>query len=241
MALNPPDNPDPPAPPAPPAPPQFPDPSNFNLPGFIITPAPPTPEPIDVDEPAPGNLISSLFNSIALDVIDEEDESDNGDDGSDGENGTGGDGSGGDGTGGDGSGGDGGNITSATLNGVNVNPGDIGASFGSSLGNALGHNSLEKLAFSSVIGAIGKSVGDALRYGASFSIDAVVKDGFGTVAGGNGTGALQGGAIGSVSSLLMAELGEKLGLTGFTGGLFTTTGAAAPKLERTAPFLERLP
>jgi len=116
-------------------------------------------------------------------------------------------------------------VVSATQNGAQL-AGDIGAYFGSKLGQTLGGNSLAgKLAAGSVLGAVGKEVGAALTMGASFSLDLAVKDAFGTlVPGGTSVGALPSGAIATVSSLLMAELAQKLDLHGVGAGLFNAVG-----------------
>jgi hypothetical protein len=114
-------------------------------------------------------------------------------------------------------------VTSA-WNGGQV-AGDIGAVFGSNLGRLLGGNSLVgQLSTGTVIGAIGKEVGNALFASASFSLDAVVTHAFGTLAGGSGVGALPGGAIATVSSLLMSEFADALNLPRFEAGLFQTGG-----------------
>jgi hypothetical protein len=115
-------------------------------------------------------------------------------------------------------------VVSATHNGVEF-AGNIGAFFGSKIGQTLGGNALAgKLAAGTVLGAVGKEVGAALTMGASFSLDLAVKDAFGTLAGGPGVGALPSGAIATVSSLLMAELAQKLDLHGVGAGLFNAVG-----------------
>ncbi|TMI99397.1 MAG: hypothetical protein E6G97_22655 [Alphaproteobacteria bacterium] len=103
--------------------------------------------------------------------------------------------------------------------------GDLGSLFGSKLGLLIGGNSLAgQLAAGTVMGAIGKEVGNALFASGSFSLDLVVEHAFGSLAGGSGVGSLPSGAIATVSSLLMAELADALNLHGFEGGLFQTAG-----------------
>lgn len=105
--------------------------------------------------------------------------------------------------------------------------GGIGTAFGSSLGRLLGGNSLVgQAAAGTVIGTIGKEIGNALTFSGTYSLDLAVKDAFGTLSGGTNVGALPSAAIGAASSLLMAELAHALNLTGFEGGLFTTVGTS---------------
>ena len=121
--------------------------------------------------------------------------------------------------------GDNGAVSSSASGGGQFTAGDIGAVFGSNLGRQLGGNSLAgQLTAGTVIGAIGKEVGNALFSSASFSIDTVVNNAFGKLSGGSGVGSLPSGAIGAVSSLLMSELADALNLHGFEGGLFQTAG-----------------
>jgi Ca2+-binding RTX toxin-like protein len=103
--------------------------------------------------------------------------------------------------------------------------GDIGGALGSSLGRLLGSNSLVgQVAAGTVIGTIGKEIGNALTYGGVYTLDVAVNDAFGTLNGGSNIGALPGAAIGALSSLAIAELADALGLDGFEGGVFTTAG-----------------
>jgi Ca2+-binding RTX toxin-like protein len=121
--------------------------------------------------------------------------------------------------------GDNGAISSFTWGASQISVGDIGSAFGSSLGRLLGGNSLVgQVAAGTVIGTIGKEIGNALQMGATFSLDFAVKDAFGVLGGGSGVGALPSAAIGAASSLLIGELAKALHLNGFEGGLFTTVG-----------------
>jgi Ca2+-binding RTX toxin-like protein len=119
---------------------------------------------------------------------------------------------------------DDGTVGLATYYGATLT-GEIGSALGSSLGKLLGGNSLVgQVAAGTVIGAIGKEIGQALTYGGAYTLDVAVKDAFGTLGGGSGIGALPSAAIGAASSLLMSELAHALHLNGFEGGLFTTVG-----------------
>jgi uncharacterized protein YcfJ len=115
-------------------------------------------------------------------------------------------------------------VTSATYAGAEI-AGNIGALFGSKLGNYLGGDQpFAKLAAGTVLGAIGKEVGKALFLGGSFTLETSIQNAFGTLAGEPGVGSLPSAAIATISSLLMSELADTLNLSGFEGGLFTTVG-----------------
>ena len=116
-------------------------------------------------------------------------------------------------------------VAHAEWNGAAMAAGEIGGALGSSLGKLLGGNSLiGQVAAGTVMGVVGKEVGKALFMGGNFQVETVVKDVFGTLAGGPGIGSLPAAAIGAISSLLMSELADALNLDGFEGGLFTTAG-----------------
>jgi Ca2+-binding RTX toxin-like protein len=121
---------------------------------------------------------------------------------------------------------DDGTVGLATYHGATLT-GEVGSALGSSLGRLLGGNSLVgQVAAGTVIGTIGKQIGNALYYGGTYTLDVAVKDAFGTLGGGSGVGALPSAAIGAVSSLLMGELAKALHLDGFEGGLVTTIGTS---------------
>jgi hypothetical protein len=121
---------------------------------------------------------------------------------------------------------DNGTVGSATYYGATLT-GEIGSALGSSLGRLLGGNSLVgQVAAGTVLGTIGKEIGNALHYGGTYTLDVAVKDAFGTLGGGSGVGALPSAAIGAVSSLLIGELAKALHLDGFEGGLVTTIGSS---------------
>ncbi len=84
-----------------------------------------------------------------------------------------------------------------------------------------------QLAAGTVLGAIGKEVSKAITsfaMGGSFSLEVSVQNAFGTLTGNSNIGALEGGGIAAISSLLMSELADTLNLHGFEGGLFQTVG-----------------
>ena len=120
---------------------------------------------------------------------------------------------------------DNGDISSVFWRNGDLTAGDVGTIFGSNLGRMLGGNNLVgQVAAGTLVGAIGHQIGDALRYGTTFSLDDVVNDAFGALAGGSGIGSLSGTAIGSLSSLLIGELADSLHLSGFEHGLFQSVG-----------------
>ena len=120
---------------------------------------------------------------------------------------------------------DNGNISSVFWRNGDLTAGDVGTIFGSNLGRMLGGNNLvEQVAAGTLVGAIGHQIGVALQYGTTFSLDGVVNDAFGSLAGGSGIGSLSGMAIGSLSSLLIGELADSLHLSGFEHGLFQSVG-----------------
>ncbi len=117
---------------------------------------------------------------------------------------------------------------------------DIGSSFGSSVGTYLGqlvggNNLAVKIGAGTLGGAIGKEIGNALQYGASFSLDAVVTNGLANVPGGF-AGGLPGAAIGALSSLLIGEIADALDLPGFASGLFQTAGTSVTTQLMTNAF-----
>ncbi len=118
---------------------------------------------------------------------------------------------------------DNGSVSAAQVNGVPIDLGAIGGALGSRLGNMLGHNTFTKIAAGTVLGAIGREVGQLVQFGHSVSLEAVVNGGFAQVLPTFGAG-LASGAVGSLTSLLIAELGEALHLDGFTTGLVSTVG-----------------
>ncbi len=102
--------------------------------------------------------------------------------------------------------------------------GNLGAFFGSKLGTYLGGNSVvTQLAAGTVLGAVGKEASKAITsfaMGGSFALEVSVQNAFGTLTGNSNIGALEGGGIAAISSLLMSELADTLNLHGFEGGLF---------------------
>ena len=103
--------------------------------------------------------------------------------------------------------------------------GNLGAYFGSQLGQVLGGNSVAgKLAAGTVLGAIGSEVGKALTMGASYSLQLSVQNVFGTLGGSSNIGSLEAGGIAAVSSLLIGELAQELDLGGVGGALFNAMG-----------------
>ncbi len=118
---------------------------------------------------------------------------------------------------------DNGSVSAAQVNGVPIDLGAIGGALGSRLGNMLGHNTFTKIAAGTVLGAIGREVGQLVQFGHSVSLEAAVNGGFTQVLPTFGAG-LASGAVGSLTSLLIAELGEALHLDGFTTGLVSTVG-----------------
>jgi hypothetical protein len=120
---------------------------------------------------------------------------------------------------------DNGTISSFLWHGADFTAADIGSIFGSSLGKLLGGNSLVgQVAAGTLTGAIGHEIGEALRYGTSFTIDGVVTNAFGSLAGVPGIGAVPSATLGALSSLLIGELADRLHLTGFEHGLFQSAG-----------------
>ena len=120
--------------------------------------------------------------------------------------------------------GDDGNVSSLVSSGGTFTAGDLAGVFGSNIGRILGSNSLVgQVAAGTIIGSIGKEIGIALQYGTEFSFDSVVNGGLHQQ--NSQLGGLAGGAIGSLSSILFAELGQALHLDGFGNGLFQAVGS----------------
>ncbi|BAT60057.1 bifunctional hemolysin/adenylate cyclase precursor [Variibacter gotjawalensis] len=114
-------------------------------------------------------------------------------------------------------------VSELSYHGQTLSGAVIGATFGSSLGAALGGNSIVgKIAAGTLIGAIGHHIGASFQnqsIASEANIDVAFSkamDGFGATVAGIG--------LGQVSSYLMAELAEELGLSGFEGKLFTSMG-----------------
>ncbi len=130
---------------------------------------------------------------------------------------------------------DNGTISAAQVNGVGVDLGAIGGILGSQLGNKLGGNAFTKIAAGTLLGAIGREVGSIVQFGHSANLDAVVNGGITQVLPSFG-GQLAGSAVGSLTSLLIAELGDELGLNGFTTGLVSTVGTTITSQLATNAF-----
>jgi hemolysin type calcium-binding protein len=120
---------------------------------------------------------------------------------------------------------DSGAISSFLWKGQDFTAADIAGIFGSNLGKLLGGNSLVgTIAAGTLIGAIGREIGDALKYGTSFTIDGAVDHALGSLVGAPGIGTLPSAGIGALSSLLIGELADALHLHGFEHGLFQAVG-----------------
>ena len=118
---------------------------------------------------------------------------------------------------------DNGTVSSAQVDGIAIDLGSIGGVLGSRLGNMLGHNSFTKIAAGTVMGAIGREIGQLVQFGHSVTLDAAVNGGIAQVLPTFG-GQLAAGAVGSLTSLLIAELGDAVGLPEFSTGLLSTVG-----------------
>jgi Ca2+-binding RTX toxin-like protein len=118
---------------------------------------------------------------------------------------------------------DNGTVSAAQVHGVAIDIGSIGGVLGSRLGNMLGHNTFTKIAAGTVMGAIGREIGQLVQFGHSVTLDAAVNGGIAQVLPTFG-GQLAAGAVGSLTSLLIAELGEAVGLDEFSTGLLSTVG-----------------
>lgn len=105
----------------------------------------------------------------------------------------------------------------------------FGSVLGSSLGNILaGGDRTKGVIYGSLLGEVGKRLGDALKAGGSLenAISAATRGGLDTF--GTEVGVRAGSAVvGTVSSWLTMELGEALGLRGFGAELFNTVGSTA--------------
>jgi len=113
------------------------------------------------------------------------------------------------------------------------NAGDLGQSLGSTIGSFLGGNSLEgRIAASTVVGLIGRGLGTVLQQSGNWAqnITAIGAGGqsladqtVGNAAGGlNVSDAFAGG----LSSLLVGEAAQALGIHGFAGVVFTSIGTS---------------
>lgn len=123
-------------------------------------------------------------------------------------------------------------IDDAIQRGIAVSQfGSLGNIVGSALGNALGGtNSLTAIAASSVLGALGQNLAQAIAAGGlsrpfisgNGAVVESVLDDFGA----DFISSLRGAVVGTVSSLLAMELGKALGMKGFGAELLTTAGAS---------------
>ncbi len=125
-------------------------------------------------------------------------------------------------------------ITELVYRGTHIDGARLASTFGSQLGSLLGGNDpFKRIAFGSLGGAIGtnaanvlSAVADSLLGPASGGESNILKAVQGALDGVQKStlAGLQSGSIFALSSLLVAEAAEKLGLHGFAGQVFTTAG-----------------
>jgi Ca2+-binding RTX toxin-like protein len=129
-------------------------------------------------------------------------------------------------------------VTSVQYGANALNLGNIGLSLGSAIGNAIGGNSfLGHVAASTIVGTFTQNLAQFAQNGYQISLldhvagrpatETIVEDALATAFNDFGAELLQNGIsnlASGVSSLLMGELAQSLGLEGFGAGLFSTIG-----------------
>ncbi len=133
---------------------------------------------------------------------------------------------------------DNGTVSAAQVNGVGVDLGSIGSLLGSQLGSRLGGNTFAKVAAGTLLGTVGREVGNLLQYGTPVSLLAPPSGSGGQPAlldtavngaleaHGSFSGNLAGNLVAQLVSPLIAELAKQLNLDGLGGAVFTTVGTS---------------